>query len=254
VDDAERLALGLVDAERKRRARASGAEVLEIDGLVLALSNVADPALNSVVVEREPADALGALRAAEEEFERRGHLLGVDLQVGRHPSIDEAVRQLRLTRIIEQPGMAVDLSALASAPMPEGVEICTVTGEREARALVNVGVSAFGDDPDVAGRFYAAGSFGVSGAWSFVAWEADRPVGIGASYLHEGAVGIFGVGVVPTARRRGLGAAITAHAARAHPGADLAWLQPTDMAIGMYRGIGFRRVSDWEVWVRDANP
>src|SRR5687767_11451327 len=119
VDEAERLALGLVDAERKRRAKVSGAEVLEIDGLVLALSNVADPALNSVVVEREPVDAVGALRAAEEEFDRRGHLLGVDLQVGRHASIDEAVREVGLTRIIEQPGMAVDLAALAPAPMPE---------------------------------------------------------------------------------------------------------------------------------------
>jgi len=254
VDEAERLALGLVDAERKRRARVSGAEVLEIDGLVLALSNVADPALNSVVVEREPVDAVGALRAAEEEFDRRGHPLGVGLQVGRHASIDEAVRQLGLTRLIEQPGMAVDLPALAPAPMPEGVEVRTVTGDRDAEALVDVGVSAFGDDPDVAGRFYAAGSFGVLGARSFVAWEGDRPVGIAASYLYEGAVGIFGVGVVPPARRRGLGAAITVHAARAHPGADLAWLQPTDMAVGMYRGIGFRRVSEWEEWVRDANP
>jgi ribosomal protein S18 acetylase RimI-like enzyme len=254
VDEAERLALGLVDAERKRRAKVFGAEVLEIDGLVLALSNVADPALNSVVVEREPVDAVGALRAAEEEFDRRDYLLGVDLQVGRHASIDEAVRVLGLTRIIEQPGMAVDLSALALAPMPQRVEVRTVTDDRDAKALVDVGVAAFGDDPDVAGRFYAAGSFGVSGARSFVAWEEGRPVAIGASYVHEGAVGVFGVGVVPAARRRGIGAAITVHAARAHPAADLAWLQPTDMAVGLYRGIGFRRVSDWEVWVRDANP
>jgi ribosomal protein S18 acetylase RimI-like enzyme len=254
VDDAERLALGLVDAERKRRSRMPGAEVLEIDGLVLAFSNVADPALNSIVVEREPADAVRALQAAEEEFARRGHPLGIDLQVARHPSIDEAVRELGLTRIIEQPGMAVDVSDLAPVSVPEGVEIRPVSGADNAKALVEVGVLAFGDDPDVAGRFYAAGSFGVPGATSFVAREADGPVAIGASYLQEGAVGIFGVGVVPAARRRGLGSAVTVHAARAHPGADLAWLQPTDMAVEMYRRIGFRRVSDWEVWVRPTSP
>jgi ribosomal protein S18 acetylase RimI-like enzyme len=252
VDDAERVALGVVDAEWKRRSRVPGAEVLEIDGLVLALSNMADPALNSIVVEREPADAHRALRAAEREFDRRGHLLGIDFQVGRHASIDEAVRDLGLTRIIERPGMAVDMAELAQAPRLEGVEIRAVSDDADAKALVGVGVLAFGDDPDVAGRFYAAGSFGVDGAKAFVAWEAGRPVAIAGSYLHEGAVGILGVGVVPAGRRRGIGAAITAHAARAHPGADLAWLHPTETAVGMYRGIGFRRVSDWEVWVRSA--
>jgi ribosomal protein S18 acetylase RimI-like enzyme len=230
-----------------------GAEVLEIDGLVLALSNVADPALNSVVVEREPADAGRALHAAERAFERRGHQLGIDFQVGRHASIDEAVRDLGLTRLIARSGMAVGLNELAAAPIPEGVEIRIVTGDADARALIDVGVLAFGDDPDVAGRFYAAGSRGVEGARSFVAWEADVPVAIAGSYVHGGAVGIYGVGVVPAVRGRGIGRGITAHAARAHAGADLVWLHPTDMAVGMYQGMGFRRVSDWEVWVRDGS-
>jgi GNAT superfamily N-acetyltransferase len=250
VDEAERLALGLVDAERKRRVKVPGAEVLEIDGLVLALSNVADPALNSVVVEREPGDAVAALRGAEAAFELRGQPIGVDLQAGRHLSIDLAVRTLGLRRIIERPGMTADPADLASVPMPSGVEVRTVTDDAGSRALVGVGVAAFGDDPEVAGRFYAAGSFGVLGAKAFVAWDGDEPVAIAASYLHEKAVGIFGVGVVPAARRRGIGAAITAHAALAFPDADLAWLQPTEMATQLYEGLGFRRVADWEVWVR----
>lgn len=252
VDEAERLALGLVDAERKRRARVPGAEVLEIDGLVLALSNMADPALNAVVIEREPQDALAALREAEAAFDRRGQSLGVDLQAGRHASIDLAVRSLGLRRIIERPGMTADPADLVSAHMPEGVGVKIVADDEGAGALVDIGVVAFGDDPDVAGRFYAAGSFGVPGAKAFVAWEGDEPLAMAACYLHEGAVGILGVGVVPAARRRGIGAAITAHAARAYPEADLAWLQPTEMAYQMYEGLGFRRVADWEVWVRQA--
>jgi GNAT superfamily N-acetyltransferase len=252
VDEAERLARGLVDAERKRRAKVPGAEVLEIDGLVLALSNIADPALNAVVIEREPLDALAALREAEAEFDRRGQLLGVDLQARRHASVDLAVRSLGLRRIIEHPGMIADPASLASARMPGGVEVEIVADVAGSRALVDVGVAAFGDDPDVAGRFYAAGSFGVPGAKAFVAWESGEPIAMAACYLHEGAVGILGVGVVPVARRRGIGAAITAHAAHAYPDAGLAWLQPTEMAIQMYEGLGFRRVADWEVWVRQA--
>ena len=250
MDVADRVALGLVDAERKRRANVPGADVLEIDGLVLAFSNVPDPALNSVAVEREPSEPLAALRAAEAEFRRRGHPLGIDLQVGRYPSVDEAVRELGLTRIIERPGMAVGLSELAPAALPSGVEIRSVLGEQDARALVEVDVRAFDDDPNVAGRFYAAGAFGVPGATSFVAWDEARPIAMASGYLHQGAVGILGVGVIPGSRRRGIGAGITAYAARAFPGADLAWLHPTDIALGMYERLGFERVSDWEVWVR----
>ena len=83
-----------------------------------------------------------------------------------------------------------------------------------------------------------------------VAWVDGEPVGEATGYLADGTVGIFGVGVVEGARRRGIGAALTARAATAFGDrADLVWLQPSDMARAMYERLGFRRVSDWEVWI-----
>jgi hypothetical protein len=246
---AERLALGLVDAERKRRRNVRGAEILEIDGLVLALSNLPDPALNAVVVEREPADPVAALVKAHDAFAARSLSLGVDLQVGRHPALDRAVRAAGMRLILERPGMAVDLSALGDVAAPEGVAVRPVGDERGARALARVNVEAFGDDPDVSRDFYGAGAFGVPGSTSLVAWEGDDPVGIASGYLHEGAVGILGVGVVERARRRGIGGAITTTLARSFRGADLAWLHPYDMARSLYESLGFREVARWEVWV-----
>ena len=46
-DVGERIALGFAEAERKRRANVQGAEVLEVDGLLLAFANVPDPPVNS---------------------------------------------------------------------------------------------------------------------------------------------------------------------------------------------------------------
>jgi GNAT superfamily N-acetyltransferase len=149
-------------------------------------------------------------------------------------------------------GLAAAIVELADAAMPAGVEVRTVVDDVGGRALVDVGVQAFDDNPDVAGGFHAAGAYGVPGAMTFVAWEDGEPVASAASYLCDRAVGVFGVGVVPQARRRGIGAAITVHAARVFPGVDLAWLHPSEMALAMYEGIGFRRVSDWEVWIRAA--
>jgi hypothetical protein len=253
MDDAERIALGMVDAERKRRQKVRGAEVIEIDGLVLALSNLPDPALNSIVVEREPRDAAAALREAAEVFEDRKQPLGIDFQLGRHPSVDEVVRGSRLTRIIERPGLAVAIRDLPDAAPPEGIDIRQVSDERGADALVRVGADAFGDDPAVGAAFYGASAYGLDGVKSFLAWDGEDPVAIASSYLHQGAVGILGVGVVQEARRRGIGSAITVAAAGSFPGAHLAWLHPSEMARGMYGLLGFRRVSDWEVWV-DRGP
>ena len=71
-----------------------------------------------------------------------------------------------------------------------------------------------------------------------------------AAYLHAGAIGIFGVAVVPAARRRGIASALSVIAARAFP-ADLAWLHTNDaQARSVYERLGFREVAQWEVWVR----
>ena len=248
--EAERIAAGFVEAERQRRANVPGAEVVELDGLALAFANVPDPEVNSVLVISEPASPAAAVAAAEEEFRRRERTFGMDLQVGRHPSVDEAVRSAGLTLLFSRPGMAARIEDLPERQLPEGVEAAPVDDERGAVGVARVDVEAFEDRPELAERFYAPGSFGVEGARSFVAWEGEEPIGIAAAHLRKGAVGIFGVGVIPRARRRGIGTALTLIAARTFPPADLAWLHPSEMARSLYEELGFRAVSDWEVWVR----
>jgi len=175
--------------------------------------------------------------------------MGIGLQVGRHPSVDEAVRAADLRRILERPGMVTDLDRLRDAEPPPDVTIQEVHDESGADGLVLVDLDAFGGDPGVARAVHGAGAFGVKDKRSFVAWRHGEPVGAASAFLLEGAVGIMGVGVVESARRRGVGAAITTAAARAFPGADIAWLQPSEMALAMYRSLGFLEVSRWEVWV-----
>jgi ribosomal protein S18 acetylase RimI-like enzyme len=241
MDVAERIALGVVDAERLRRERVVGAEVLELDGYVLALSNQPDPALNGVLVEREPEDPEGSLRRAEAECGRRRQSLGVNLQRRRHPRVDDAVRSLGLALLEERPAMAMDPSVLPEAPRPPDVEIRPVISDADVGAFVAVGVAAFDDDPVVGLAFYGAGARGVDGARTFVAWEGEDPVGISAGYFVRGAVSVMGVGVVPEARRRGIGAALTVHAAKSFPDADLACCIPRRWRARCTRASGSRR-------------
>lgn len=247
---AERIARGFCMAERRRHEGVDGCEVLDVDGLMVGVANVAAPEVNGVLVEREPHDALAAFRTAEDALTARGRNLGVDLEAGRHASVDRAVRDLGLMRLLERPGMAVTLDELDRAPVPEGVEIRPVQSHADAAAFGSVDVAAFDDPVEVAQRFYAARLVGIEGVAAFVAWKGAQPVGAAAAYLHDGAVGLLGVGVAPRARRRGVGAAITSRAARAFPGADLVWLHPTGTSRPLYERLGFRPVSSWEVWVR----
>jgi ribosomal protein S18 acetylase RimI-like enzyme len=251
VDDAaERIAVGFVEAERQRRRNVPGAEVVMMDGLALCFANVPAPELNGALVEREPSDAAGALAAAESEYHRRALDFGINLQVGRHPGLDDGVRAAGLVRLFGRPGLAARVAELRDRATPDGCRIEGVVDERGADGVGVVDMASFEDPPEVAHGFYGRSVHVTPDARWFVAWQADEPVGMAAAHLHAGAVGVFGVGVVPHARRRGLGAALTLAAARAFPEADLAWLHPSEMARHLYEQIGFARASDWEVWSR----
>jgi GNAT superfamily N-acetyltransferase len=249
--DAERIASGMVAAMRRRFGAVRSSELLEVDGLLLAISNLPDPSLNAAYVVRAPSDPAPALAAAEREFDRRGLSFGIDLEAGRHPALDAAVRSSGLDRLITRPGMTARVDDLPEATLPRGIRILPVADRRDALALARVDALAFGGDANVAGRFHAAGVVDVDGCRGFVAWEGEEPVASAVAYLDEGAVGVFGVAVVPAARRRGIGTAITAFAIDDVRGrADLAWLHPSPGGLPVYERMGFRRVCDWEVWIR----
>jgi GNAT superfamily N-acetyltransferase len=123
--------------------------------------------------------------------------------------------------------------------------------ERRDQALTHARVdgTAFGSSLEISERVFAPGLVGVEGTRAFLAWRGTEPVGGAVAQEGAGATGVFGVGVVPQARGRGIGAALTVAAVRAFP-ADLAWLVPSDLARPMYERLGFRDLETWEVWVR----
>ncbi len=76
---------------------------------------------------------------------------------------------------------------------------------------------------------------------AFVAYLDDAPVSCAMTLVSHGVAGVFYVATVESARRRGLGDALTRVAARAGfaLGARAAWLGASEMGIELYRRIGF---------------
>lgn len=249
VADSERIARGFADAERVRRLEAPGSAVMDLDGLRLLFAGVPEPALNSVLVVREPGDVSAVFDRTEAEFARRGLQFGIDIAVGRHPSIDAEVRARGMTLIIKRQAMTIAAEAISRPPLPEGVTIDVVSSKEEVLQAAEAAGEAFGDPARMIRGFYAHSVPNVPEARCLVARDADgRTIASAAAYLHGGAVGILGLGVRPPAQRRGIGAALTSAAARVFPAVDLAWLHPTEVAEEMYRSLGFEPAGDWEVW------
>jgi GNAT superfamily N-acetyltransferase len=84
----------------------------------------------------------------------------------------------------------------------------------------------------------------------FTGWLEGRPVGTSLAIRSGEVSGVYNVGVVPGARRRGVGTALT----WASVGAGRAWgcepivLQATEMAVPMYEAMGFRTVASYAVF------
>lgn len=243
-----RILRGVASAVRRRTEAIAGAEVLERDGLMLALSNLDDPSLNGAYVRHPPVEPRAAVRWASAEVAARGHRLGIDLPPARVPAFADAVRAAGLDRLLTRDAMARPVAGLDPSALPDGISVEPVESREQALTLARVDAEAWGEDLEHSVRALAAGVVGVEGVRAFVASTGGAPVGCAVAYEHEGAVGVFGVGVVPRARGRGLGSALTLEAARAFP-ADLVWLFPTEMAASLYRRLGFEPVEAWEVWV-----
>jgi GNAT superfamily N-acetyltransferase len=246
---ADRIAAALVVAWKQRVGHLEGHVLSSHDGVVVCVSGLPADDLNVALVEREPTDPVAALASAEGVFVEHGAVFGVEIERGRHPSVDRAVRERGLAMVFARPAMAIRALDLPPARPPDGVRIRRVTDPEGCAALVDIEVEVFGTERAVAERFAGPSLLSAEGLSAYVATIDDVAVGMAVASRHEGSVGVFGVATVPEARRRGIGAAMTALAIRDAP-ADLGWLQPTTMGRPLYLSMGFEDVAGWEVWVR----
>lgn len=250
-DLVDRIVDGMIDAWRDRATGIDGGEVLELDGLVLALTNLGADDQNVTLVEREPADPLAALGQAEAQFRTRGRQFGVKVVVGRTPSVESALRELGLQRILSEPVMAVAVSDVVRAPTPTGVVIERARKAEDLSAAIDLEIEVFGTKRPIAEALLPPAMADHPKMRAYVARLDGRPAA-GAQARRDGrTVGVFGVGTIERARRRGIGAALASFVVMDHGEvADVAWLESSDLGLPVYERLGFGAIARSEVWVR----
>lgn len=154
------------------------------------------------------------------------------------------------------PAMAIDLSSLAATRLPDGCEFFRVSSEDDAPAWGDALAEGFPMPRGLARRLSPETQVVDAAADAPVQFFgiriSGRVVSIAMLYLANGLAGIYSVATVPSARRRGLAAHVTAEALRVAQrlGYGVGVLQSSPEAHGIYSALGFREVGSAALFVR----
>lgn len=247
MDDAtlrERLWQGFARLQAVLGGRAAGGALLEQPGLLASFVPQApdSPTLNAAITLEDAleADTLKRLRSRYEDIGIRRWGVWTDGGFG-------AVHQTLLDA-----GMRLTSS---SPGMGSPVERLNLNGRGPARAadLATVGRVndlAYGNPDSRLERTLAPLPAGI-----LHAYRADldgRPASVALALHHGEDCGISFVATVPYARRHGLATDVMQRVAQdAHDaGLTSTTLQATDLGERLYRALGYRKVSDMQLWER----
>jgi len=147
------------------------------------------------------------------------------------------------------PGMVADLHKMNESVLekvPSGFEINDVQDEKDLQDFKQVLIDGYDIPAPMAdGWVQAAHEFGIGKTpWRMLLGRLNgEAVGTNVIFNGAGVVGVYGIAVVPSARGKGIGAAITLKPlleARDKDGYKYTALFSTEMGAPVYQRIGFR--------------
>ncbi|GAC1486700.1 MAG: hypothetical protein NVS1B1_02000 [Candidatus Limnocylindrales bacterium] len=227
-------------------AKRAGRRWLLSDGLSLADGGVPFAFVMNMVVPLRPMPGREIVDRAEAFYEGRG------FQVWSLWPVDGAP-EAGLETLATNPVM-VRTATPHRTPATDLV-VTEVTDDAGMAAFERTVKSAFAFSELVqllpSGAVFAPRTWGDPDLRFWVGTLDGRPVATACGAVSDGHVGVYAVGTVPDARRRGYGQVMTAAACGART--DLpAMLQASPMGLPVYRRMGFTEVGSVERWRRPA--
>ena len=151
-----------------------------------------------------------------------------------------------IEHLVDLAGMALDLNELTGPEIPGGLVARDVRTRDDLRAWAQAFRQGFGlpdgTEADIAELIGAAWE-ASGGKWRHYVGTVDgAPVGSSSMYLDQGVAGIYFVGTVPAARRRGIGTWMTFLALRDARSVGTRWsiLHASPVGRGVYARLGFQ--------------
>lgn len=213
----------------------------------IATTNVA------MVVGATTLDAITSVTSRE--FEARGVSYSVWTRDHADRALSSALEHVGWRRMLTVPEMLCGPQDLRCSAPPRELRLGWVRTERDRAAYQEVMEAAwgiYGIDRTAIGPFFARRrALEAADVRAALGWVGSEAVAGAIVYCLHGVAGIGWVGTLPSASRRGYGAAVTAHAVRAgfERGMRFASLQASPLGEPVYRRMGFRTVTHYHVHV-----
>lgn len=234
---ARALPAGRIEEDRERVCIASG---------------IPGPEFNPVFLRPAASDPYRAIQKAREFME------GVKVTSWRLVALpggtsnpSQAAEAVGLLPSGGLPGMLLSPFPSHSPTVPRGVRILAAHDPEVWNTMVRIGLTGFGtvapDDVDTFLPF--DGHRTVRG---YVAYLKNRPLGTSMAMDFGSITGVYFVSVLPEARGKGVGGALTMRAALdgREKGCLASYLQSSDMGFNLYRKLGFRHLATYNVWIK----
>jgi GNAT superfamily N-acetyltransferase len=234
----------------------SRATVTRAGGSVTILTGLPFDWFNQVLVEHAEATPDGVLAAVARAREQ-GDPFVVRLRVGIDDRFVPTLGRAGLEPgEASTPGMVafpIDHDLIGRASPPE-LEIRRVTDAGGIDVHCRVVTAGFGSDPAVALGTVCPDLLGRGDCVVYVGHVDGSPVVSGLGWRTGRTIGVYSIATVPSARRRGFGAAMTARvvADGVAAGCDVAALQASEMGRPIYERLGFRTVIRYAEYVDPA--
>ena len=240
----ERLWQGFAQLQTLLGGDAAGGVVAEEAGIVASFVPGApdSPTLNAAIVTGREL-GLDQLEQMRERWEMIGvRRWGVWVDGANWP-VTDALRLARMRVTSSSPGMAAEIQHLSingRAPARE-TDLATVG---------HVNDLAYGNPDARLERTLSPLPRGLLHA--YVAESRGRPASVALALHHQQDCGISFVATAPHARRQGLASDVMRHVAADARAAGLtsATLQATSLGEKLYAALGYRKVSDMQLWER----
>lgn len=237
--------------------RYPGSPVRDGKDALLVDSGLHSDTFNKIARARVPGEKAGQLvRECLEHFRSVGRpfawWLGPESGLG---SLDAHLAAAGLAPVEEETGMALRLTALPQELSPlSGLSFARIKGEGDARTFAAI-IAANWEPPDAEIlRFYESvlptllDQGGPFRGW--LALSGGRPVAAVEIFTTPGVAGVYSVSTLLEHRGRGIATRLL-HAALAQSrseGAELAVLQASPGALGLYKRLGFEETGRFEEW------
>jgi len=215
-------------------------------GVATVLTGLPILLFNQVIIESEDASG-AAIERAVAQARSRGSAFVVNLRVGEDDAWLDLVGRLGLVPLSPEPwipGMALHPVPVGATPPPAGHEIREVTDEAGIEDHILTASTGFELPESILRGFLTPEVVARPDVTVYVGYTDGVPVSTGLGLRTGRTIGVYNIATIPSYRKRGYGAAMSARIADdgVAAGCDVAILQSSEMGYPVYARLGYRTV------------